>query len=152
VQLPDVKRTKGDDQMIVVSACLAGFNCRYDGGNKEDEKIVQLVREGRAIPVCPEQLGGLTTPRTSVEGPIDGSVLSEAGEDFTDVFRKGAEETLMICQKYHCKKAILKAYSPSCGYSEIYDGSFRDVLIPGAGVTAKLLMEHGIEVISERDL
>ena len=138
--------------MMVVSSCLAGFNCRFDGSNKAHHKIVQLVKEGKAIPVCPEQLGGLSTPRKSVEGPTDGKVLTRDGEDFTDVYINGAYETLMICQKYDCKKAILKAYSPSCGCNEVYDGSFSGTLIDGDGVTAKLLKQHGIEVISEHEM
>ena len=138
--------------MILVSACLAGFNCRYDSSNKENEKVVQLVKEGKAIPVCPEQLAGLPTPRKAVEGQVNNKILSKDGEDFTDAFTKGANETLMLCMKYNCKKAIFKEYSPSCGCNKIYNGNFDGTLIDGEGVTAKLLKEKGIEVISEKEI
>jgi len=137
--------------MIAVSSCLAGFNCRYDGSNKEDEKVVVLVKEGKAIPVCPEQLGGLTTPR-EVSEIVGGKVKTKSGIDVTSEFIKGANEVLKICEKYYCKKAILKSVSPSCGCGEIYNGKFNGVLIKGDGITTKLLKENGIEVISEKDL
>jgi len=137
--------------MILVSACLAGFNCRYDNSNKEDAKIVRLVKEGKAIAVCPEQLAGLPTPRKSFE-LSNGKVFSEDGEDYTDIFTKGAYETLNLCKKFGCTKAVLKNHSPSCGCDEIYDGSFTGNLIKGNGITAKLLKENGIEVISENDV
>ena len=138
--------------MVIVSACLAGFNCRYCGDNKANEKIIQLIKEGKAVPVCPEQLGGLPTPRKVVEGPIDGKVCSQDGEDFTEAFTKGAYEVLNFCKKINCTKAILKSYSPSCGVNKIYDGNFNETLIDGNGVTAKLLKENGIKVISDKDL
>ena len=138
--------------MILVSACLAGFNCRFDASNKENEKIVQLIKEGKAIPVCPEQLIGLPTPRKAGECPVDGKVVSEDGEDFSEAFLRGAKATLDLCKKYNCTKAILKSYSPSCGSNKIYDGNFNGALRDGDGVTAKLLKENGIEVISDKDL
>ena len=131
--------------MIIVSACLAGVNCNYQGKNKENESVVGLVREGRAIPVCPEQLGGLTTPRPPAE-IRNGRVFTKEGADVTEAFRRGANEVLKICQKYNCQKAILKSKSPSCGRGKIHDGNFNDVLTDGDGVTARLLGEHGIEV------
>ena len=131
---------------------MAGFNCRYNGSNKECEKVVKLVQNGEAIPVCPEQLGGLMTPRQAAEGPKDGKILTEDGTDYTAEFIKGAKETLLICQKYNCKKAILKSCSPSCGSNQIYDGNFNGTLISGDGVTAKMLKENDIEVISEKEI
>jgi uncharacterized protein YbbK (DUF523 family) len=138
--------------MILVSACLAGFNCRYDGSNHEHIKIVQLVREGKALPVCPEQLGGLTTPRHPAEIAKDSRVLTQKGEDCTKQFLLGAEETLRLCHLYNCKVAILKSLSPSCGSNGIYDGTFKKVIIEGDGITAGLLKENGIKVLTEREI
>ena len=137
--------------MILVSACLAGFNCRYNGNHHEDARIVQLVKEGRALPVCPEQLGGLTTPRSPAEINKDGRVLTKKGEDVTMQFILGAEETFQLCQLYGCQVAILKSLSPSCGSGQIYDGTFKKVTIEGDGVTAKLLKENGIKVLTENE-
>jgi Uncharacterized conserved protein len=138
--------------MILVSACLAGFNCRYNGSNKENNKVIELVKNGKAIPICPEQLAGLPTPRKPVEGLINDKVYSEDGEDFTDIFLQGAKATLKLCKKYNIKKAILKSYSPSCGSEKIYNGKFDGTLTDGYGVTAKLLLENGIEIFTENDL
>ena len=137
--------------MILVSACLAGYNCRYNGGNHEDERIVQLVKEGRALPVCPEQLGGLTTPRSPAEITEDGRVLTEKGEDVTQQFVLGAKETLRLCLLYDCKVAILKSLSPTCGSGQIYDGTFKKVMVEGDGLTVKLLKENGVVVLTEND-
>ena len=131
--------------MIIVSACLAGVNCNYKGENSEDASIVNLVAEGRAIMVCPEQLGGLTTPRTPAE-LRNGRVFTKEGADVTEAFLRGANEVLKICKKYNCQKAILKSNSPSCGCGKIYDGNFNGAMVDGDGVTAALLKEHGIEV------
>ena len=131
--------------MILVSACLAGVNCNYEGRNSEDSQIVQLVKEGRAIMVCPEQLGGLTTPRTPAEIK-NGMVFTKDGVDVTNAFNLGASEVLKICEKFNCKEAIFKSNSPSCGCGKIYDGSFSGTLTEGDGVTAALLKKHGIEV------
>lgn len=132
-----------------VSACLCGFNCRYDGKSKTNENIVRLYRSGLAIPVCPEKEGGLTVPRTPCE-IVNGRVISSDGEDRTDAYMKGSYKVLDICQKFGIKKAILKQNSPSCGSNYIYDGTFTSSLIEGEGVTTKLLREHGIEVIGEK--
>jgi len=137
--------------MVLVSACLAGVNCRYNGGNHEDVRIVQLVKEGKALPVCPEQLGGLTTPRNPAEITRDGRVLTEKGEDVTKQFVLGAEETLRLCRLYGCKVAILKSLSPSCGSGHIYDGTFKKVITEDDGLTAKLLKENGIQVLTESE-
>ena len=131
--------------MIIVSACLAGVNCNYQGRNKENESVVELVREGRAIPVCPEQLGGLTTPRPPAEIK-NGRVITKEGADVTEAFLRGADEVLKICNKYNCQKAILKSNSPSCGCGKIHDGNFKGSLVDGNGITARLLGEYGIEV------
>lgn len=142
--------------MYLISACLAGVNCRYDGKNSENELIMTLVKEGKAILVCPEELGGLPTPRSSCEIVCDDKgikrVKTKFGEDKTEEFLKGAYETLRIANNHNVKKAILKAKSPSCGFRKIYDGSFTRKLIDGNGFTAELLIKNGIEVINETDL
>ena len=131
--------------MILVSACLAGVNCNYEGKNSGNSQVVQLVREGRAVMVCPEQLGGLTTPRTPAEIK-NGKVFTKDGADVTEAFILGANEVLKICKMFNCEEAILKSNSPSCGCGKIYDGSFSGSLTEGDGVTAALLKAHGIDV------
>lgn len=133
-----------------VSACLCGFACRYDGKSKPDERIRALYESGKALPVCPEQLGGLETPRTPCE-IIAGRVISSDGEDRTDAYMAGSVRVLELCRRYNITKAILKQNSPSCGSCHIYDGSFSGKLIEGMGVTTKLLRENGIEVTGEKD-
>ena len=131
--------------MIIVSACLAGVNCNYKGRHSEEPSVVQLVREGRAIMVCPEQLGGITTPRPPAETK-NGRVYTKNGVDVTEEFLRGAHEVLNICKKYNCQKAILKSRSPSCGYGKIHGGNFDGSLADGNGITAGLLSGQGIEV------
>ena len=136
--------------MIIVSACLAGYRCRYDGKTVPDDAIVDLVRTGNAIPVCPEMLGGLPCPRVPSERTADGErVVTKEGTDVTEAFRRGADETLRLAQRYGCTRAILKARSPSCGKGTVYDGTFSGTLREGNGVTAELLMKHGITVESK---
>lgn len=135
--------------MIVVSACLAGMHCRYDRQTKEDEEVVKLIKEGKAIPVCPEMLGGMTTPRPPSERTPDGKrVVNIEGKDVSDAFEFGALETLRICKLYNVNHAILKARSPSCGLGMIYDGSFTGAQREGNGVTTDLLLANGIIVTS----
>ena len=131
--------------MILVSACLAGISCNYRGGNNENPAVVELVRSGQAIAVCPEQLGGLSTPRPPAE-IRNGRVFAKNGEDLTDAFMRGARETVRIAEKYGCKKAILKSNSPSCGSGAIRNGNFDGTLVEGDGITAAMLKERGIEV------
>ncbi len=137
--------------MIIVSACLAGMKCRYDGHQNSCDKVIELVRQGLAIPLCPEQLGGLATPRTPAE-IVDCKVITKDGEDVTAQFNKGAEESLRMANLVGCKKAILKANSPSCGSGTIYDGTYSGKLTEGFGKTAELFIKNGIEVISEKEL
>lgn len=134
----------------IVSACLCGQNVRYDGKAKTNEKIKKLVKEGKAIPVCPEVEGGLPVPRHPCEIQ-NNKVINDLGEDKTINFEIGAEKALQLCKKHDIKKAILKEKSPSCGSKFVYDGTFSNTIIPGQGITAKLLKEHGIEVISDED-
>ncbi|MDE5631132.1 MAG: DUF523 domain-containing protein, partial [Bacilli bacterium] len=141
-------------EKIIVSACLAGISCRYDGSNKNNEYVNKLVKEGKAIPLCPEQLGGLPTPREGCECKIiDGEihVISTSGKDYTENFQKGAEAVLEFAKKYNIKKAILQMNSPSCGV-KTYDGSFSHTLANYSGITAKLLRDNDIEVISIEDI
>ena len=132
--------------MKIVSACLAGFPCRYDGKGKCCAEVVELVRAGKAIPVCPEQLGGLATPRPPCE-IRSGRVVDENGVDRTEDYRRGAEAVLKIAQTYVATQALLQKRSPSCGAGWIYDGTFSKKLVPGDGITARLLQENGIQVI-----
>ena len=136
--------------MLIVSACLAGFPCRYDGKKAINPAVQQLVKEGKAIPVCPEQLGGLPTPRLPAEMKA-GKVINSDGNDVTEAFEKGAAVVLEIAKQYGCTDALLKARSPSCGKGRIYDGSFSGILIEGNGKTADLLMRNGITVTTEEE-
>ena len=144
--------------MILISACLVGIDCRYDGGSRWEQELMAFVEQGKAVLVCPEQLGGMSTPRPPCEiVGGDGSDLLEGkvkvlnchGEDKSDSFVKGAEETLKIANLYKAKGAILKAKSPSCGSGQIYDGTFARKLQVGDGVTAALLKKNGLLVLDE---
>jgi uncharacterized protein YbbK (DUF523 family) len=142
--------------MILVSACLVGINCKYNGKNSLNKKIRKLVRSGKAIPVCPEQLGGLPTPREPANLTGDGfdvlrgkaKVLTESGEDVTINFIRGAREVLKLAKLLGVKKAILKARSPSCGCEETW---ISGKVANGDGVTAALLKKNGIKVYSEEN-
>lgn len=133
---------------ILVSACLLGCNTRYDGGSKLIPELEALKSQHNLIPVCPEQLGGLTTPREPSER-IGDRVMSRVGTDVTSQYARGAEEALHLAGLFDCPLAILKERSPSCGSGRIYDGTFSGTLTDGDGVTAELLKEHGIRVIGE---
>lgn len=135
---------------ILVSACLIGACCRYDGADNTNEAVCSLLERQDIclVPVCPEQLGGLTTPRTPYER-LGGLVMSKAGEDVTPAFARGAAQALKIAERFGCYAAILKERSPSCGSGQIYDGSFSGALTEGDGVTAQVLKRHGIRVYGE---
>lgn len=136
---------------ILVSSCLLGVECRYCGTGYPQNKVIELQKKHILIPICPEQLGGLPTPRQSVE-----LVKNEAGDKFgvnyTESFRKGANETLKIAQLLGIKYAILKVNSPSCGFGRIYDGTFSGKLNEGNGVTANLLSQNGIRIFNEKTI
>lgn len=134
-------------EKILVSACLLGTNCKYSGGNNYSEEVMEFLKEYEIIPICPEQLGGLPTPRPASE-IIGDKVMNNEGTDVTSNYQKGAEETLKIAQLLGIKKALLKAKSPSCGNGKIYDGTFSGILTTGDGITTKLLKENNIEVIT----
>ena len=133
-------------EKLLVSACLLGENCKYSGGNNYSPAAAALAERSELIPVCPEQLGGLPTPRVPAERVGD-RVLTRDGADVTDAYRLGAEKTLETALANGVKRAALQERSPSCGCGAIYDGTFSGRLVPGDGVTAALLREHGIEII-----
>ncbi len=138
---------------ILVSACLLGIPCRYDGAGKADPAIEKLRQGGHTlIPVCPEILGGLPTPRPPAERLPDGRVVTREGKDVTAEYRSGAEQALALARKQGCVLTVLKERSPSCGRGRIYDGTFSRTLIPGSGVAAQLLEENGIPVYGESQL
>lgn len=136
---------------ILVSACLLGVKCRYDGRDNFSHKLSALKEKHTLIPVCPEIMGGLPTPRAPSEVQ-DGRVISNAGDDVTENFRRGAMEALRLAEFFGCGCAVLKERSPSCGLGSIYDGTFSKTLVPGSGVTAALLTENGITVYGESEI
>ncbi len=138
-------------EKILVSACLLGTNCKYNGSNNKNDKVLDFIKDKYIIPICPEIMGGLKTPRTPSE--INNNiVITKDGEDVTNNFIKGAEEVLYLAKLLNIKKALLKSKSPSCGKGKIYDGTFSNNLIVGNGITTKLLIDNGIEIITENDL
>lgn len=137
--------------MRLCSACLLGIRCRYDGKSRTNKKVLALSKKDLLIPVCPEQLGGLSIPRPPSE-KIGDRVISKSGDDLTKNFKVGARETLRIARLYRIKQAILKQRSASCGCGQIYDGHFSGKVIKGDGITAALLKANGIRVMSEEDI
>ncbi|MGH2717893.1 MAG: DUF523 domain-containing protein [Actinomycetota bacterium] len=151
-----------DSPPILVSACLAGLATTHAGVAKPNATVMELVRQGRAVLVCPEQLGGLPTPRPPAE-IVDGSggdvvsgegvrVVDVNGADVTANYLRGAREAAKVARLAGCTTAILKARSPSCGHGRIHDGTFSGVLQDGDGVTAALLASQGIEVLTEEEI
>ncbi len=136
---------------IMVSACLIGENCKYDGGNNRSEKLLSFLRGHEVIPVCPEVLGGLPTPRVPSE-IVGGEVVDRNGVPRDESFRRGAEKALEIARREKPDLVVLQSRSPSCGVNQIYDGTFSGKLIPGRGVFAKLLSENGFNIKDIEDL
>lgn len=136
---------------LLISACLLGCCCRYDGASKPHPLVEALARHHTLVPVCPEQLGGLSTPRPPAERQGHRVVTREGG-NVTEQYRRGAEEALRLCRLLGCEAAVLKERSPSCGHGSIYDGTFSGTLHAGDGVTAELLMAAGIPVFGESKL
>lgn len=133
--------------MKIVSACLAGMACKYNGmNNNTQDLIVRLVEEGQAVPVCPEMLGGLSVPRTPCEICQD-RVITQEGKDRTDAYQLGARRALAIAKAIDANKAILMSRSPACGVNQIYDGTFSKQLVDGDGIFTRELKKVGIEVI-----
>lgn len=136
---------------ILISACLLGCACRYDGKSKTHPAVELLREKHTLIPVCPEIYGGLPTPRPPSE-IVGDRVQNSAGADVTDAYRRGAAEALRLAGLFGCKVALLKAKSPSCGKGKVYDGTFSRTLTDGDGVTAALLQQHGIRVYTEDEI
>ena len=136
---------------ILVSACLLGTACRYDGRSKADAAVTALLARHTLIPVCGEIFGGLSTPRTPAERRGD-RVVTQDGRDVTQAYRRGAEEVLRLARLYGARAAILKERSPSCGSGQIYDGTFTKTLTLGDGLTAQMLKKHGITVYGESQI
>ncbi|MGD8191676.1 DUF523 domain-containing protein [Brevibacillus ginsengisoli] len=147
--------------MILVSSCLGGMECRYNGTSSLVQRIQEWVKQEKAIMVCPELLGGFSTPREPAE-IIDGTgqdvldgkakVIDQSGNDVTELYVKGAELTLELARKVEATHIVLKEFSPSCGTQTIYNGSFSHTKVPGEGVTSALLRREGFTVISENEL
>lgn len=136
---------------ILISACLLGVNCRYSGDGKLVDGVEELMAKHHLIPVCPEILGGLATPRDPAERVGD-KVMTNSGCDVTAAYKRGAEEVLHLARLYQCQYAILKERSPSCGRDVIYDGTFSKKQIEGNGVCAELLLKHGISIMGESEI
>ena len=154
-----MRNKKIEEKAILVSACLLGLACRYNAKAKPCERMVEMANKGvRLIPVCPEQMGGLPTPRPACE-MVGGTgadvlqgrarVMNKEGEDCTQAFLHGAQEVLTLAGLYAVEEAWLMARSPSCGEGRVYDGTFSRRLIAGDGVCAALLKQNGIVVLNE---
>jgi len=137
-------------EKALVSACLLGMACRYDGKIQKVDLTEILKEKYEIIPICPEILGGLPTPRIPCEIK-NGRVIDKTGEDKTDAFEKGASEVLKLSKKLDCHIAFLKERSPSCGKGKIYDGEFNKTLVDGNGILASLLLENGFKVYTENE-
>lgn len=135
---------------ILVSACLLGAPCRYDGESAADARVLSLTAGHALVPVCPEQLGGLPTPRPPGEIHC-GRVITKTGQDETDAYRRGAEAAAALARTLGCRSAVLKARSPSCGCGRIYDGSFTRRLVDGDGIFAAVLKREGVRVVTEEE-
>ena len=136
---------------IMVSACLLGENCKYDGGNNRNKELAEMLAGQEVIPVCPEVLGGLPVPRVPAE-IVNGRVVNREGQDVDGAFRLGAEKALEIAERENPDLIILQSRSPSCGVNEIYDGTFTGKKIPGHGVFAEMAMGADYKVIDAEDL
>ena len=139
---------------ILISACLLGVACRYDGLSKPlDREIIEKLRaKYHLIPICPEIMGGLPTPRIPAEISSDGKVLRRDGADVTENYIRGAQEALRLAEIFECDTALMKEKSPSCGAGKIYDGSFSKTLTSGNGITADLLQKNGLQIVGESEI
>lgn len=141
---------KGMTYMILISACLASICCKYDGGNNTVEEIKNMVSEGKCLAVCPEQLGGLSTPRPCAEIQKR-RVVNTEGKDVTQEYIRGAKIALQQAKEKGCTEAILKAFSPSCGCHQIYDGTFSHSKVDGNGIFAQMCIDEGIHCITDQE-
>lgn len=141
-------------EALLISACLLGIDCRYDGKNNhlDNATIKKLNKKYHLVAVCPEQMGGLATPRVPSEIQADGRVLDKNGKDVSSCFIKGAEIACSLAHMHNAKKALLKANSPSCGNKQVYDGLFRGRAVPGKGIAAEMLEKQGITVFNENEI
>ena len=137
--------------MILVSACLAGENCKYNGENNRNEKVLEFLTDKEYITICPEVMGGLSTPRIPSEIKGD-KVFNKEGQDVTKNFISGAKCALKIAKENNPELIILKAKSPSCGYGKIYDGSFSNTLKDGNGIACQMLIDNGFKIITEKEI
>lgn len=136
---------------ILVSACLLGIKCRYDGSCVVDKNIEKLRELHNLVPICPEIYGGLKTPREPSE-ILGDKVITKSGKDVTANYNAGAQEILKLAKFFDCQYAVLKERSPSCGHNKIYDGTFSGTLIEGDGIAAKILIDNGIPVLGESQI
>ncbi len=136
---------------IMVSACLLGENCKYNGGNNRNEKILAYLKGHEVIPVCPEQMGGLPTPRVPSE-TRDGIAVAADGRNVDREFRAGAEACLAVARREKPDLVILQSRSPSCGVRQRYDGTFTGTLTEGAGITAELLIKNGFRCVDAEEI
>ena len=142
---------RGNKMKIMVSACLLGTNCKYDGGNNDSRILREFVKGHEIVPVCPEVLGGLPIPRIPAE-IVNGRVINREGGSVDEAFRKGAEKALEIATDQKPDLIVLQSRSPSCGVNEIYDGTFSGKRIPGMGVFAKAAADAGFRVVDIENL
>lgn len=138
-------------EKVLVSSCLLGNNCKYNGGNNRNEKILKFLADKEVIMVCPEVMGGLSIPRLKSEITSDDRVINELKEDVTNEFLKGAKIALELAIKHDVKLAIVKEKSPSCGKNKIYNGEFNGTLIEGSGIFTRELKKLGVKVLTEED-
>lgn len=136
---------------IMVSACLLGENCKYNGGNNRNPELLHLLSGHEVVPVCPEVLGGLSTPRVPAE-IVNGVVINREGVSVDEAFRLGAKKAIEMARQEKPDLIILQSRSPSCGVKEIYDGTFSGKLIPGYGVFAEMALQAGFRVIDAEDV
>ncbi len=138
-------------KLVLVSACLLGQNCKYSGGNNRNEAVLAYLRDKEVLPVCPEQLSGLPTPRPRVE-LRNGRAVNEFGEDVDALFRLGVQRALALLDDAAVDEAVLQSRSPTCGARQIYDGTFSGTLLPGQGLLAQALLERGIPVVDAAEI
>jgi len=133
--------------IIGVSACLVGVNCKYNGSSNLNKEVLDYIRGKEVVLICPEEFGGLGIPRIPSEIQHDGTIVNKFGIDVSENFQIGKEKTLEVLEQHNCKQVILKDGSPSCGYKTIYDGTFTNKKISGQGATTKYLIKHNIDII-----
>ena len=136
---------------ILVSACLLGENCKYNGGNNYSPAVAEFLKDKEVLPVCPEMMAGMSCPRTPIE-IVDGVLMDRNGNNVDAAMREAVEKAMEMIRKEEIQCAILQSRSPSCGVNQIYDGSFSGKLIPGSGVLAQALKDAGYQVIDAEDI